>query len=77
MKRHLQALGYRWYELPIVLQYNKQDLPDRMLETTLQRHLNPDSSLTCFTSVANKGAGVIETLKGIINLVLVQAQQKI
>ncbi len=75
MKRHLHALGYRWFDVPLVLQYNKRDVPDRIPEVVLQRRLNPDSSLPHFNSVATQGTGVIETLKQIINMVLAEAQQ--
>ena len=75
MKRHLHSLGYRWYEIPLVLQYNKQDMRNCLSEFTLQRSLNPDRSLPYFTSVAVTGEGVIETLKKIISEVLLEAQQ--
>lgn len=77
MKRHLHSLGYRWFELPLVMQYNKQDQPNRVSITTLQRRLNPDYRLPYFSSVAIDGTGVIETLKQIINMVLVEAQQQV
>jgi hypothetical protein len=76
MKRHLHALGYRWFDLPLVMQYNKCDLPDRVSEASLEARLNPDDSLPSFCSIAIQGVGVIETLKKIINLVLVEAQQQ-
>jgi hypothetical protein len=76
MKRHLQSLGYRWFDIPLVLQYNKQDLPDRVSERMMARYLNPDKTLPQFTSIAIEGVGVIETLKQIVNLVLVEAQQQ-
>ena len=37
MKRHLQTLGYRWFDMPIVLQYNKRDLPNSVAESILER----------------------------------------
>jgi hypothetical protein len=77
MKRHLHSLGYRWFALPLVMQYNKQDLPNRLPLSVLQRNLNPDSSLPYFRSIGTQGVGVIETLKRIINLVLVEAQQQV
>jgi signal recognition particle receptor subunit beta len=76
MKRHLQTLGYNWYELPLVLQYNKRDAPNRVSEYTLQCQLNPDETLPYFTSIANQGIGVIETLKHSINLVLLKSRQE-
>ncbi len=70
MKRHLQALGHSWFEKPLVLQYNKQDTPNRVPEDILQRRLNPDKSLPYFNGVAVEGIGVIETLKEIVKLTL-------
>jgi hypothetical protein len=77
MKRHLHSLGYQWYQVPLVLQYNKRDVPDLLPESTLQRYLNPDGALPHFCSVAIDGVGVIETLKHIVNLVLVEAQRQL
>jgi signal recognition particle receptor subunit beta len=76
MKRHLQSLGYRWFDIPLILQYNKRDLPNTLGQQTLDRYLNPDDSLPSFESVAITGRGVTETLKAIINLVLVEAQRQ-
>lgn len=77
MKRHLNILGYNWFEMPLILQYNKQDMPDRVSETTLHRHLNPDQTLPHFNSIATEGVGVFETLKASINLVLTNLRQQI
>jgi hypothetical protein len=76
MKRHLHFLGYRWYDIPLILQYNKRDVPRPVQERILEHYLNPDGTLPHYPSVAIKGAGVTETLKGIINLVLVEAQKQ-
>lgn len=77
MQRHLQSFGISWYEIPLVLQYNKRDLPQRVPEPVLQRRLNPDGSLPTFNSIAIEGKGVIETLKHLINVVLKQSQQQL
>jgi hypothetical protein len=76
MKRHLQSLGYRWFNIPLILQYNKQDLPTRVNTHVLERYLNPDRSLSSYESVAIRGKGVTETLKSIINQVLIEAQKQ-
>jgi hypothetical protein len=76
MKRHLQSLGYRWFDIPLVMQYNKRDLPDAIPEMVMQRRMNPDGSLPSFASVAIEGIGVTQTLKQIINMVLVEAQRQ-
>lgn len=77
MKRHLQTLGYNWYDIPLILQYNKRDAPDRVSEFTLQCQLNPDETLPYFTSVASEGIGVIETLKQSINMVLLKLREEL
>jgi len=48
--------------LPIVLQYNKRDLPDALSVEALNKELNP-SGLTAHEAVAIRGIGVDETLK--------------
>jgi mutual gliding-motility protein MglA len=54
---------------PWVLQYNKRDLPGVTPVVQLQRSLN-FLSVPYYESVACKGQGVIETLKGVIMLLL-------
>ncbi len=76
MKRHLHSLGYRWFDIPLILQYNKRDLPTRVDTRILERYLNPDHSLPAHESIAIRGVGVPETLKAIINQVLVEAQRQ-
>lgn len=77
LKRYLQSYGYRWYDIPIVLQYNKRDLANRAPKSVLQRRLNPDGALPHFTSIAIEGKGVTETLKTMINMVLAHAQDQL
>jgi hypothetical protein len=77
MKRHLHSLGYRWFDIPLILQYNKRDLPTRVDTRILDRYLNPDRSLPAHESIAIRGEGVPETLKAIINHVLVEAQKQL
>ncbi len=70
MQRHLQGLGFAWHDKPLVLQYNKQDAPNRVSEIILQRRLNPNRVFPYHKSVACRGEGVIETMKEIIALTL-------
>lgn len=77
MKSHLTQFNMPFNGLPLVVQYNKQDMPDRVSEATLHRHLNPDQSLPHFNSIATEGIGVFETLKASINLVLTNLRQQI
>jgi len=70
MKEHLRALGYRPQDVPLILQFNKQDLPYLSSVTTLQYRLAPSNNIPYFEAAATQGTGVIATLKQIVNLVL-------
>jgi CheY-like chemotaxis protein len=50
--------------IPLVIQYNKRDLPTALPIPVLNARLNP-RNLPCFEAVALKGIGVEETLRGI------------
>jgi len=69
LEDNLKRQGIRIKEIPIVLQYNKRDLPNAMdveeIDTALNRLKAPH-----FESVATTGVGVEETLKGITQLVI-------
>jgi len=51
--------------LPLVLQYNKRDLPTAMSISALNAAINPRGLFPTFEAVATQGIGVEETLKGI------------
>lgn len=51
-------------QIPFVLQYNKRDLPDAMAVGVMNRRLN-FRSVPYFESVANRGAGVLDTFLSI------------
>src|SRR5262245_7607522 len=51
-------------ELPMVMQYNKRDLPNALPVEILNERLNP-KGLPFYEAVAVKGQGVEETLKGV------------
>ncbi len=72
---NLQEYGYYLSEAPMVIQYNKRDLPGAVPIDVLQKALNPEG-LPYFEAVAVKGEGVFDTLKWIIKLVLEKAQAK-
>lgn len=48
--------------VPLIMQWNKRDLPDALPVWELERRLNPER-LPSFESVATTGHGVFETLK--------------
>ena len=69
LKENLTEYGRKITEVPLVLQYNKRDLPDIDSVETLNNALNP-RGLPYFESVAVEGKGVFPTLKSVLKLVL-------
>jgi signal recognition particle receptor subunit beta len=72
---NLQEYGYSLNEVPMVIQYNKRDLPGALPLDVLEKALNPNG-LPSFEAVAVKGDGVFDTLKCIIKIVLEKARAK-
>jgi signal recognition particle receptor subunit beta len=66
---NLADYGYDPRELPIVLQWNKRDLPSAVPVEELRAQLNP-TNLAEFEAVAVDGTGVFDTLKAVSKLVL-------
>ncbi|HUF50919.1 MAG TPA: gliding-motility protein MglA [Longimicrobiales bacterium] len=66
---NLADYGYDPTQLPIVLQWNKRDLPSAVPVDELRRQLNP-MGLAEFEAVAVSGVGVFDTLKAVSKLVL-------
>ena len=71
LQANLLAQGVDVRQFPMVLQYNKQDLPQDLVLTSadMDDSLN-FRGLRSFPADAVRGAGVFETLKGISELVL-------
>ncbi len=61
--------------MPLVLQYNKRDLPNVVPVEELQAALNP-RGVPCFEACAPKGLGVFETLKALAKQVLIDLRKK-
>jgi mutual gliding-motility protein MglA len=66
---NLSDYGYDPATLPIVLQWNKRDLPTALPVAELEAQLNPDR-LPSHEAVAVQGGGVFDTLKSVSKLVL-------
>jgi mutual gliding-motility protein MglA len=75
LKENLIEYGYDICTLPIVLQYNKRDLPEVMSIEEMQQDLNWNN-LPYFEASAVKGVGVFDTLKMITKVVLNRATKK-
>jgi signal recognition particle receptor subunit beta len=65
----LKEQGRSLKDIPHVIQFNKQDLPNALSSDQMQKALNR-FGVPCFGAVANQGTGVIETFKGLSVLVL-------
>ena len=75
LEDNLKRQGIRLREMPIVLQYNKRDLPNALPVDEIDKEINKLHS-PHFESVATSGLGVEETLKGITQLVLAHLIKK-
>lgn len=69
LAEQLMKMGKDVREFPIVMQWNKRDLPDALPVRALEQYLNP-YRLPSFEAVAVSGRGVIETLRVAVNLTL-------
>ena len=75
LEDNLKRQGIRIREIPIVMQYNKRDLPNALPIAELEKEVNKLGA-PHFESVATTGIGVEETLKGITQLVLAHLVKK-
>ena len=73
LEENLREYGYDMNELPLVIQYNKRDLPGVLPVAELDRMLNPHG-WPSFEASATVGNGVFDTLKMIIKMVLEKAK---
>ncbi|MBI2413033.1 MAG: GTPase domain-containing protein [Deltaproteobacteria bacterium] len=74
MKINLEEQGYSLSEIPYVVQYNKRDLPNVVPVAELKKVLNVNG-VPDFEAVASDGAGVFETLKAVVKLVLIELKK--
>jgi hypothetical protein len=70
LKANLREQGYDYDKIPIVIQYNKRDLPNAVAVESLRESLNPTGKTPDFEAAAQSGKGVFETLKALARLVL-------
>ncbi len=75
MRENLIANNLNPDDIPLVIQYNKRDLPNILPVHELNDHLNPDR-VPYFESVAVEGKGVRETFETITRLLLKHISQK-
>ena len=75
LHENLTEYGKEFATMPMVIQYNKRDLPDALPVAELESALNP-TGRPSFEGVANTGQGVFPTLKALAALVLDSIHQK-
>ncbi len=73
---HRQMKELRMKGVPLVVQFNKRDLPN-VVPTNLLRHYLSLNGTPTFESVATRGDGVLETLKAILNLSIANVQKSV
>ncbi len=76
MHSNLRELGFNPSAFPMIIQYNKRDLPDAAPLETLrtQLHCNGQPQVE---AIASQGVGVFETLKPAIRSVMNVVQQRV
>jgi hypothetical protein len=75
LRKNLKQQGLDLDEIPFVIQYNKQDLPNVVPIEELNRALNP-RKVPSFDAVAASGQGVFDTLKEIAKIVIFELKKK-
>ncbi len=75
LETNVAVHGYDFDELPMVLQYNKRDLPELLSVADLDRMLNTAGCMR-FEAVARKGIGVFETFNAVAKQVLDKARKR-
>lgn len=61
LQNNLEAFSRDWREFPLVLQYNKRDLPDPLPLGSLEQRLGLNG-IPIFEAVATEGQGVMQTI---------------
>ena len=74
LKVNLREQGYDGDRMPLVMQYNKRDLPQVASVAELHALLNY-RNVPEFEAVATTGVGVFETLKAVIKLILIDLKK--
>ena len=69
LEENLNGYGRSLAEVPMVIQWNKRDLPDASPVEELEKLLNPDKVPTS-EAIANTGEGVFPTLKALAAIVI-------
>jgi hypothetical protein len=74
--RYLGQMGHDFSTFPLVVQFNKRDLP-HIVPTEQLRKLFRTEKSPSYEAIAIKGVGVRETLQAAMRLVLADVQRKL
>lgn len=76
MREHLESFGIDMDKFPVVVQFNKRDLPTATPAATMSKLLRLNGQ-PLFNAVAFQGDGVLPTLKAITKSVVGQVQKQL
>jgi mutual gliding-motility protein MglA len=74
LRLNLAEQGYNLDTVPLIIQYNKRDLPNIVPAEEMRKALNT-RNVPDFEAVASEGTGVFDTLKAIAKLVIMQLKK--
>jgi len=75
LQENLREYGLNLDRVPLVIQYNKRDLPNAAPLDVLRAALNPLGRFPEFEAIATEGVGVRETLREVASLVLTKLKE--
>lgn len=76
MEQHLIELGHNIAHFPIIVQFNKRDMPHVHSLNELRSQLDINGRM-CFEAAALRGTGVFDTLKAAMNSVIARVRTNI
>ncbi len=75
LETNLSEYGFNITDMPLIIQFNKRDMPDVADTTEMNKQLNT-LNVPTFESVATTGDGVIQTFKAMASIVLEKLNTK-
>ncbi len=76
LREDLKKIGKSYENLPMVIQYNKMDLPNALDFETLEKRINPEG-ITAISASAIRGEGVVETFNLLTSNILHRIKQMV
>jgi signal recognition particle receptor subunit beta len=73
---HLESFGLKTDDFPVVVQFNKQDVPTAV-PSSIMSHILRLNGAPVFNAIAIDGKGVLPTLKAITKKVISQVQREL